>query len=301
MFTHRTVSLNSIAPPGLMEVVRDCQIAFVGKVPTKLPHRLVPCGSVRNIRDCEGYSGIAGIITTADLAESVPENLGLAICQTPVPASLRIHEILLGTADLQWPDFATEIASSAVIEPGAIIAPRNVRIGANTLVESGAIIRERSIIGENCRIGPGVVVSCNAFEVEAGSQPLRILRQGGGVLLEDFVEVEAKSTLVRATFGGFTTLGRETKVDCQVHIAHDCTVGQRVEIAACAELSGRVTIGDDTFIGPNCSISNGLTIGKNATVTLGSVVTRDVADGERVTGNFAVPHRSWLRFVKSLG
>ena len=301
MFTNRTIALSRIAPTGAMKIVRDCEVAFVGKVPTHLDNRLVPCGTTRHIRECADHPGIAGIVTTADLADEVPDALGLAISDKPVPASLRVHEALLALPDFQWKDFDSEIDETAIIEPGAIIAERNVRIGAGTLVESGAIIRERTVIGNDCRIGPGVVVCCNAFEIEAGSEPLRILRQGGGVMLEDNVEVEAKSTLVRATFGGFTTIGAESKLDCQIHLAHDCLIGRRVEIAACAEISGRVTIGDGAFIGPNCSISNGLTIGSKAVVTIGSVVTRDVEDGERVTGNFAVPHRSWLRFVKSLG
>ena len=118
--------------------------------------------------------------------------------------------------------------------------------------------------------------------------------------LDDGVEILSKCTVVRATFGGFTRIGRDTKLDCQVHVAHDCVVGERVRIAACAELSGRVDVGDDAFVGPNVSISNGLTIGPRAFVTLGSVVVRNVDPDQRVTGHFALPHKNWLRFIKSI-
>ena len=95
-------------------------------------------------------------------------------------------------------------------------------------------------------------------------------------------------------------MGAETKLDCQIHLTHDCDIGDRVTLAACAEISGRVTIGDDSYLGPNVSVSNGLKSGKNAHITVGAVVVRDVDDGERVTGNFALPHRKWIAFIKSI-
>lgn len=87
-------------------------------------------------------------------------------------------------------------------------------------------------------------------------------------------------------------------MDAQVHVAHDCQIGKRVTITACSEISGRVEIGDDAYLGPNCTISNGVRIGAKATVTIGSVVVRDVAEGARVTGNFALPHENWLKLIR---
>ena len=290
-----------MAPTDVMTVIRDCRVAFVGKIPTLLDNRVVPCVSAAHIESCGKFEGVVGIITTAALADEVPASFGLAVAERPVSASIRLHEALLDRDNLQWKDFETQIHPEAIIEQGAIIAPRNVRIGANSVIQSGAILRERTVIGDNCRVGPGSVISCTAFEIEADSQPKRIIRQGGGVLLEDHVEIESNTTLVRSTFGGFTHIGRETKIDCQVYIAHDCRVGQRVQIVSGATVCGRVTIGDDAYVGPNCSIANGLQVGARAFVTMGSVVTRNVAEGQKVTGNFAVPHSNWLEFVRTLG
>lgn len=300
MFTGNTIRLSEFAGVEGLAIVRDCAFAYVGKALTNLEARVVPCGKPIHIAEALETNGVVGIITTAGLAPSVPDHLGLAVADAPQAAAYGVHEQLCALPGLQWEDFPTCIDPKAIIQPGALIAERNVMIGQRTIIWAGAVICERSIIGADCSIGPGAVIGTDAFEVDIGRSPYRVLRQAGGVWLGDHVEVQAKCTIVRATFGGFTRLGAEVKLDCQVHLAHDCTVGPRTRIAACAEISGRVNIGSDVFLGPNCSISNGLTIGDGATITIGAVVVRDVEAGQRVTGHFALPHTSWLKFIKSI-
>lgn len=283
-----------------IEVIRDCLFQYVGKIPTRLENRLVFCGTVSHIAEALRHDGIAGIITREELIESIPDFLGVAIAKNPLKESYRIHEHLCAVPDYYWMSEPTLIDASVVIGAGAVIAPNNVSIGAGTIIHPGAIIGERTIIGTNCSIGPGVVLACDAFEVFKRDEEVSILRQAGGVRIGNFVDIQAKSTIVRSTFGGFTEIGDETKIDCQVHVAHDCSIGKRVRIAACAEISGRVEIGDDVYLGPNCSISNGLSLGDGSFVTIGSVVVKDVPCGQRVTGNFAVAHQRWIRFVKSV-
>jgi len=300
MFTGNTINLGSVINGLDVVCARDGEFSCVGKVPTKLPHRLVPASKRAHLEEAIAAEGVAGIITTEELIGSVPTGMIAASAPDPVAAAFMIHERLCAMDGFMWESFDTRIDPTADIHASAVVPDRNVVIGANTQIMAGAIVCERSIVGARCSVGPGVVVGCDAFEVDTSRSPRRILVQAGGVLLEDDVEVQAKSTLVRSTFGGFTRIGAETKIDCQVHVAHDCEIGQRVRIAACAELSGRVVVGNDAVIGPNCSVSNGLRIGNGATVTIGSVVVRDVADDTRVTGNFAVPHGRWIRFVKSI-
>lgn len=298
MFTGNRIQLSELAGPLGLDVRRDAQIAHVGKVPTRLEARLVPCGKPIHLDEAAGETGIAAYVVTADLADAVPEAAGLVVAERPVVTAMAIHEHLAGLPGFLWKDFDSEIDPTAVIMPGAHVAARNVRIGARTVVGPNAVILERSIIGADCEIGPGTVVGGEAFEQSPGASPKRILKQGGGVWIEDWVTIQAKGTIIRSTFGGFTRIGRETKMDAQVHIAHDCQIGQRVTITACSEISGRVEIGDDAYLGPNCTISNGVRIGNKATVTIGSVVVRDVPEGARVTGNFALPHESWLKLIR---
>lgn len=300
MFTHNTIALVKFDGKFDISVLRDCAMSTIGKIPSDLQNRVVPCGTSSHLTEAKQQIGISGIITTAELASLVPEELGLAVSQKPQASAYLLHEHLCATPDFLWADFASRVDLTANVHSGAVIAERNVVIGAGTTIMAGAVVCERVVIGANCVISPGVVLGCDAFEVDLNRSPRSVLRQAGGVLLEDYVEIQSNSTIARATFGGFTTIGAETKIDCQVYVAHDCKIGQRVQIAGNTSLLGRVIVGDETYIGPNCSISNGIEIGENSTISIGSVVIRDVEPRTRVTGNFAVLHEKWIRFVKSL-
>lgn len=299
MFTGRRALLSSFADRAGLQVLREAKIAYAGKIPTDLEARVVPAVKPEHLDYAKGLNGIVAFVVPHDLAEMVPPQFGLATAEAPQAAVALIQEAISSMENFQWESFKTRIDPAAVISPGAYIAPNDVVIGARTYIGPNAVILPRSVIGEHCYVGAGTVVGMEAFDQMAGASPARILPQSGGVKIEDFVTIQAKCTLVRATFGGFTVIGRETMLDCQVHVAHDCKIGKRVKLTACTEISGRVEIGDDCFLGPNCSISNGIKLGTGVHVTIGSVVVRDVANGERVTGNFALPHQKWLNFIRT--
>jgi UDP-3-O-[3-hydroxymyristoyl] glucosamine N-acyltransferase LpxD len=300
MFTGKTLSLRSFCGQFGLNVQRDCDFSYIGKVPTQLVRRVVPCTRQRHIEEAVAQQGIVGIITLEELASHVPEMLGLATSENPIGSAWALQSYVAEIEGFQWQSFESRIHPTVVIHEGARVARYDVVIGEGTVIHPNAVILPRTIIGKSCSIGPGTVVSTDAFEVDVSTEPYSVIRQSGGVYIADHVDVQAKCTLVRSTFGGFTELGEGTKLDCQVHVAHDSRTGRNVRIAACAEISGRVDIGDRVFIGPNVSVSNGITIEDDAKVTIGAVVTRNVSKGETVTGNFAVSHRKWLSFMRSL-
>lgn len=270
----------------------------MGKVPTRLDGRLVPCGKQVYLDEAAGETGIAAYVVPEELLAAVPKGAGVVVSDRPLVTAMAVHEHLCALPDFLWSDFETEIDCSAVIMPGAHVARRNVRIGAETVIGPNAVILERSIIGAGCQIGATVVIGMEAFEQKSGASPKRLLRQAGGVWIEDHVTLLPGCTVARSTFGGFNRIGAETKIDAQTYIAHDCRIGRRVTICACCDISGRVEIDDGAYLGPNCTISNGIRIGKNSTVSLGAVVVRDVPEDARVTGNFALPHDKWLNIIR---
>lgn len=299
MFSGATTQLSSLAGKFGMTVVRDCAFSYVGKVPTALPCKLVPCGKLIHLREAADRTDIAGIVTTPELAERVPQHLGLAIADRPLAAAYALHDYLVGIPGLLWADFETEIASDAVIEAGAVIARRNVRIGPGAHIAAGAVLHERTIVGNRCSIGNHSVIGSPAFEVETVDGRQRIMPQAGGVLIEDNVEILAQTVVARATFGGFTRIGAGTKIDNLVHVGHDCSIGCDVQIVCGVKFGGRTVIGDRVFIGSNAVTSPGLVIGADARVSMGAVVVKDVAEKQVVSGHFAVEHMKWLRFISS--
>lgn len=300
MFTERLFQLSSFSDRIPMVVERECEFSYVGKIPTRLEPRLVACTNEGHILQAVGAVGVCGMIVPNALRSKVPKSFGLATSNAPLATLFAIQADLAAMPEGQWKSFTTCIHPQATIMPGAVVAPKDVIIDEGVIIHPNAVICPRTIIGKNSTIGPGTIVGTDAFEVDTTSEPRRVLPQSGGVRIGQNVDIQAKCTIVRATFGGFTEIGDETKFDCQIHFAHDCRAGKRVRIAACAEISGRVDIADDAFIAPNVSISNGCSIGKGAFVTIGSVVTRDVPDGARVTGIFAIEHVKWLEFMRSI-
>jgi len=300
MFTQKLFNLHDFSDASLLTVKRNCEFAYVGKIPTELAPRVVACKSNKHLVAAFQETGISGVIIPEELEASIPDRFGFALCSDPIAGLNDIQRRLSQSTSGQWQSFPSRIHPSAIIMEGAYISPEDVVIEENVKVFPNAVILPRCIVGQGSSIGAGTIVGTDAFEVNTSAQPRQIVPQSGGVRIGRHVDIQAKCTIVRATFGGFTEIDDETKFDCQVHFAHDCRTGRRVRIAACAEISGRVTIGEDSFIAPNVSITNGIRIGRNCHVTIGAVVTQDIGDNERVTGNFAVEHGKWLKFIRSI-
>lgn len=298
MFTGARIALSELAGPLGLDLRRDAAIAYVGKVPTRLPDRLVPCGKPEHLAATRTETGITACVVPEGLVAEVPPGWGVIVADRPVHEAMRVQEHLAVLEGFQWQDFDSRIDPTAIIAPSAVIAPRNVVIGPRTVIGAHAVIEERTLIGADCTIGPGTVLGMPAFEQMVGASPKRILRQSGGVRLADWVSIGANGTISRATFGGFTEIGRETKIDARVYLAHDGQVGERVTICASCCINGRCEVSDDAYLGPNCTISNGLRVGARATVSLGATVTRDVPPGTRVSGPFALPHAHALNLLR---
>ncbi|MCG7573282.1 hypothetical protein MHM39_06855 [Phaeobacter sp. CNT1-3] len=302
MFTNAKLELAELAKIADFHVVRNAEVSYAGKVPTRLDRRVVPAAAPNHIEAAIAISApgseIAALIVPENLADMVPETFGLGVAAQPQQTVARIQEHLAQRADFQWQSFETHIAPGVSIAPGAYIAPRDVVIEAGCTIGPNASILPRSIIGPNCHIGAGTVIGMDAFDQMPGAQPRRLIRQSGGVRLERDVTIAANCSVSRSTFGGFASIGAGTLIDANVYIAHDAKIGRDVTICSSVSLSGRVTLEDKSYIGPQAAVSNGITIGASATVSIGAVVTRSVPSETRVTGNFALPHEQWLDLVR---
>lgn len=185
---------------------------------------------------------------------------------------------------------ATSVGNSFRMGEGTIIE-QNVVIGDNVQLGKGCVIKTGAAINSNVTVGDNTIVRENAviggygfgFERDENDIPIR-LPHIGGVVIGRHVEIGAMTTVCAGTIEP-TIIEDYTKIDDHVHIAHNCHVGQKCLITACAEISGSVFIGDNTWLGPNCSIINGITIGKNCFIGIGAVVTKSVPAEVIVTGS----------------
>lgn len=280
-------------------LIRDAEFDFFGMVTACGDRLCVPANTTTLLDEALKNPGIAAIVCPKDEARRVPSHLGVIHAEDPLSLIFRNHIARFDRGEY-WANAPTQIAGSAIIHPSSQIAETDVVIGENTCVGAGVVIERNSYIGADCILGPGVVIGGNGFEVRDVDGIRRTIPHGGGVKIGDRVEMQANTSVTRSLFTGATSIGDDTATDNLVHIAHNVTIGKRCRLAACAMIAGSTTLMDDVWIGPNATVSHGLLVGEGAQVTLGAVVIRDVASGEKVSGNFAINHRSFMRFFKSM-
>lgn len=284
-----------------MTVVRDGDFETVGNANHTTPRRLVFLESEKWRESVVLQPDISCVIATPALAESLlSSHVAVATSEEPRRTFFELHNRLARETSFYWTDFPTFIDPSARIHPRAYVAERNVRIGANVVIEPDATILERVILGDGCIIRAGCRLGTQGFEFKRLGDEILPVEHAGGVRLGERVEMQANCTIDRSVFGGFTELGDDTKLDNMVHIAHNVKSGRRCLFAACAMVAGSVTFGDDVWIGPASAISSGVKIGDRASITIGAVITRDVAADARMSGNFAVEHEKLLAFLRTI-
>jgi len=276
---------------------RDVEVSGLSFLPMHPAGSVVPIYEERFIDGLD--ASVAAVIATPDLAEKIPPNFGLAVAADPIAALFKSH-YQLADDGFYKPDFANAIHPDAVVSPHAFIAEHSVKIGAGSVIGPNATILEHVVIGDRCTIGPGTVVGAMGFEVRKIDGVSTVLRHTGGVLIGNDVEIMANTCVVRALLGGNTTIGDRTAIDNMVQVGHNVQIGKSARIAAHALLGGSSRYGDEAWVGPNSTVRNSIFVGARSRISMGSVVTRDVPDDATVTGNFALPHETFLGHMKSI-
>jgi len=161
----------------------------------------------------------------------------------------------------------------------------NVVIGDYTEIHNNVVLVDGVHVGKHCRIKSNTVIGEKGFgfPLEKDGTPVE-LPHLASVRIADYVEIGALNTVVGGALNS-TLIHSYVKTDDHVHIAHNCKIGAKTLITACAEISGSVVIGENCWLGPNCSIMNKIKIGDNCYIGLGSVVLKDVPSGAVIAGN----------------
>jgi len=190
------------------------------------------------------------------------------------------------------------IGKNATIHPHAVIYP-GVTIGDDFVCHSQVSIREGVSIGNRVTILSGAVIGADGFGFGEHEGGLFKIPQVGAVVIEDEVEIGSNSTIDRATIGA-TILHRGVKLDDQVHIGHNCDVGEYSRFAALVGIAGSVKIGKWCQFGGNSGCADHVTIGDRVMVAAKSGIHADIESGKIVGGVPAVDIRQWRRYAMAL-
>lgn len=282
-----------------MEKGEDIIIKSLGSVESEREHMLTYAESEDYFRKAVDNPFVTAIITKQEFAQA-KRGKTLLLCDNPRYSFFTVHNYLAKETDFYGEIEKSKVSSSAKIHHTAFVSERGVLIGDNVAIGPNVTILEHTHIEQNAIVQAGAVIGSEGFEYKRFGDKVLSVIHAGGVHIEQGVEIGANTCVDKAIFGGYTRIGQNTKIDNLVHIAHACDIGKRCYIIALSLLGGSVIIEDDVFIGPASSIRPGVRIGRNATVSIGSVVIKDVPPKARVTGNFAIEHDKFLAFIKSI-
>jgi UDP-3-O-[3-hydroxymyristoyl] glucosamine N-acyltransferase len=149
-------------------------------------------------------------------------------------------------------------------------------------------------MGNDCVIHSGAVIGAEGFGFVPTADGWLKMEQSGYVVLEDGVEIGCNSTVDRPAVGE-TRIGKNTKLDNLVHIAHGCQIGKNCAMAAQVGLAGGVKIGDRVILAGQVGVANQAKIGDGAIASAQTGIHNDVAPGEIVSSSPAVPHKIYLK------
>ena len=120
--------------------------------------------------------------------------------------------------------------------------------------------------------------------------------QTGVTVLDDHVEVQANSTVDRASIGE-TRIHTGAKIDNLVMVGHGSSVGANTLLCSQVGLSGSTHVGKNVILAGLVGVAGHLTIGDGAVATAQTGIPSDVAPGATVSGYPAIDNRTWLRSV----
>ncbi len=217
------------------------------------------------------------------------------------------------------------IDPTAAIGANVVVGP-NTSVGANTKIMANCVIGGHVIIGENCivyplvciadyvKIGNNVILQQGAsigadgfayvtefpsviekrlkgdFSLDSTPNPHHKIPHVGSVVIEDYVEIGSNSTVARGTIGN-TKIGRGTKIDDLVIVAHNVTIGEECLVAGMNGFGGSCTIGNKVVVAGDCGFKDHVVVGDEVIIEAMSGIMRDIPDGQVQGGIPAIPSK----------
>lgn len=185
------------------------------------------------------------------------------------------------------------IGDDVVIHPMVYVG-HEVTIGAGTELHPQVYIGDRVTLGKRVQVQAGTAIGGDGFGYLQTDEGHRKIPQIGTVIVEDDVEIGANSTVDRATVTA-TRIGRGTKIDDHVHIAHNVIIGEHCLLCGQVGISGSVVIGNFVVLAGQVGISDHVRISDKIVVSGGAKVWGNLCEPGVYSGIPARPHQSAFR------
>lgn len=306
--------LNVPCPPG----VGDRMVTGMSSLEAAGPSELSVLTADKYVRQYK-VSRAGAVLASKKIKFAIRPEVPVIVVDDADAASLKVLELLAPPI----PQPAAGIHPSAVISPDAVIGEGasigpNVTIGARTKIgknarlHAGVSISEDVVFGDDCFLYPNVVIRerctlgsrviIHANSVIGtdgfgyrwdGTQHAKI-PQIGTVVIEDDVEIGSCTCIDRAKFSE-TRIGRGTKIDNLVQVAHNVRIGMFSIVCGQVGIAGTANIGNGVILGGATVVRDHVTVGDRVTAAGNSGIADDIEPNTIVSGVPAIPHRQNLR------
>jgi len=208
------------------------------------------------------------------------------------------------------------VDGSAHIGPFCVVGDQ-VRIGARSVLQGGNFVGAECHLGEEVHVSPNVtlypgteignrvrihsgsVIGADGFGYVLDGGVHRKVPQIGNVIIREDVEIGANVTIDRGALGP-TIIGKGTKIDNLVQIAHNVTIGEHCLVVSQAGISGSTKLGNYVILAGQVGLAGHLKIGNGVSIAAQSGVMHSIPDGEKWFGYPAQPDRQTKRQIIAL-
>ncbi len=191
-----------------------------------------------------------------------------------------------------------EIGANSRLLPGVQVFDR-VKIGADCVLYGNVVVREDCVLGDRVVLQPGVIIGGDGYGYLTRNGKHHKVPQLGNVVLEDDVEVGANTTIDRGRFTA-TRIGRGTKIDNLVMLAHNVQTGQDCLLVAQVGISGSTKLGDRVTLAGQVGVIGHLNICSDVTVQGKSVIAKHVLHPGVYAGIPIRPAKQWRQAMAKL-
>lgn len=276
---------------------------------------------------CYGNRPVNGAVTAAIFDRDIYESAALTILtDKPVIAfgkniiysSDKIDTAIIRAANLLIENgLSNDYSKHGELHScGAYMCGENVHIGENTYVGAFTVIESGTVIGENCSIGSGVYIGADTVigsnsVIGSGSRisadSLFHAYDGryvhfagvGKTVIGSNIFIGANTVIQRGTLSD-TVIGSGCVIGDLANIGHDCVIGENTRIVSQCGIAGNAVIGKNVVIYGQSGVANFVEIGDNAVIIGKTRVTKNVVNGQTVSGDFGRPHSDELRIRAKL-
>ncbi len=185
------------------------------------------------------------------------------------------------------------IGGRCALHAGVVVGD-DVAIGDDCDLYPHVVLRERVTLGNRVVVHAGSVVGTDGFGYHWDGARHAKVPQIGTVVVEDDVEIGSCVCIDRAKFGA-TRIGRGTKIDNLVQVAHNVRIGPDCVIVGQTGIAGSAQLGAGVVLGGQTAVRDHVTLGDGSIAAARSAIAKDVPPGQTVSGMPALPHRQSLR------